>query len=105
MAVVHLVFAYNLEVILIINIRGHCAMIESYLISIIDNARDSCFSNLTNMTIAKIPSAHVHILCRQHSCCSRFRGRLRPSFWILIVLVIVKNNRSLVTERTTGFYD
>ncbi|KAL6879723.1 hypothetical protein HDV57DRAFT_89757 [Trichoderma longibrachiatum] len=44
---------------------AHRAMIQSYVISIIDNARDGCFSNLTNITIAKIPSAHVHILCRK----------------------------------------
>ncbi|KAL7959219.1 hypothetical protein V8C34DRAFT_121060 [Trichoderma compactum] len=44
---------------------AHRAMIQSYVISIIDNARDGCFSNLTNVTIAKIPSAHVHILCRK----------------------------------------
>ncbi|RFU74432.1 hypothetical protein TARUN_7825 [Trichoderma arundinaceum] len=43
---------------------AHRAMIQSYVISIIDNAGDGCFSNLTNITIAKIPSAHVHILCR-----------------------------------------
>ncbi|KAH6603321.1 hypothetical protein Trco_008096 [Trichoderma cornu-damae] len=44
---------------------AHRAMIQSYVISIIDNAGDGCFSNLTNVTIAKIPSAHVHILCRK----------------------------------------
>ncbi|KAH0493653.1 hypothetical protein TgHK011_000310 [Trichoderma gracile] len=44
---------------------AHRAMIQSYVISIIDNAQDGCFSNLTNITIAKIPSAHVHILCRK----------------------------------------
>jgi hypothetical protein len=44
---------------------AHRAMIQSYVISIIDNARDGCFSNLTNVTIAKIPSAHIHILCRK----------------------------------------
>ncbi|EHK15176.1 uncharacterized protein TRIVIDRAFT_113329, partial [Trichoderma virens Gv29-8] len=44
---------------------AHRAMIQSYVISIIDNAGDGCFDNLTNVTIAKIPSAHVHILCRK----------------------------------------
>ncbi|KAL7930587.1 hypothetical protein V8C35DRAFT_324272 [Trichoderma chlorosporum] len=44
---------------------AHRAMIQSYVISVIDNAGDGCFSNLTNVTIAKIPSAHVHILCRK----------------------------------------
>ncbi|KAM0479413.1 hypothetical protein ACHAPX_004624 [Trichoderma viride] len=44
---------------------AHRAMIQSYVISIIDNARDSCFTNLTNVTIAKIPSAHIHILCHK----------------------------------------
>ncbi|OPB45040.1 hypothetical protein A0O28_0091780 [Trichoderma guizhouense] len=44
---------------------AHRAMIQSYVISIIDNAGDGCFRNLTNVTIAKIPSAHIHILCRE----------------------------------------
>ncbi|PTB36024.1 hypothetical protein M441DRAFT_203823 [Trichoderma asperellum CBS 433.97] len=44
---------------------AHRAMIQSYVISIIDNARDGCFTNLTNVTIAKIPSAHIHILCHK----------------------------------------
>ncbi|PTB51074.1 hypothetical protein M431DRAFT_93107 [Trichoderma harzianum CBS 226.95] len=44
---------------------AHRAMIQSYVISIIDNAGDGCFRNLTNVTIAKIPSAHIHIFCRK----------------------------------------
>lgn len=44
---------------------AHRAMIQSYVISIIDNARDGCFTHLTNVTIAKIPSAHIHILCHK----------------------------------------
>ncbi|KAL6693592.1 hypothetical protein J3F84DRAFT_350350 [Trichoderma pleuroticola] len=44
---------------------AHRAMIQSYVISIIDNAGDGCFRNLTSVTIAKIPSAHIHIFCRK----------------------------------------
>ncbi|KAF4332846.1 f-box containing protein [Fusarium beomiforme] len=43
---------------------AHRAMIQSYVIGLIDNARDTCFNNLTTITIAKIPSSHVYILCR-----------------------------------------
>ncbi|KAG9497744.1 hypothetical protein J7337_010615 [Fusarium musae] len=43
---------------------AHRAMIQSYVIGLIDNARDNCFKNLTTITIAKIPSSHVYILCR-----------------------------------------
>ncbi|WKT41711.1 F-box domain [Fusarium oxysporum f. sp. vasinfectum] len=43
---------------------AHRAMIQSYVIGLIDNARDNCFNNLTTITIAKIPSSHVYILCR-----------------------------------------
>ncbi|KAF9775046.1 hypothetical protein IL306_006871 [Fusarium sp. DS 682] len=43
---------------------AHRAMIQSYVIGLIDNARDTCFNNLTTITIAKIPSSHVYILYR-----------------------------------------
>ncbi|KAH7198691.1 uncharacterized protein B0J16DRAFT_257625 [Fusarium flagelliforme] len=43
---------------------AHRAMIQSYVIGLIDNARDGCFANLTTLTIAKIPSSHVYIFHR-----------------------------------------
>ncbi|RMJ07330.1 hypothetical protein BHE90_007465 [Fusarium euwallaceae] len=43
---------------------AHRAMIQSYVIGLIDNARDGCFQNLTTLTIAKIPSSHVYIFNR-----------------------------------------
>lgn len=43
---------------------AHRAMIQSYVIGLIDNARDGCFANLTTLTIAKIPSSHVYIFNR-----------------------------------------
>ncbi|KAM5356398.1 hypothetical protein ACJ41O_003044 [Fusarium nematophilum] len=43
---------------------AHRAMIQSYVIGLIDNARDGCFDNLTTLTIAKIPSSHVYIFYR-----------------------------------------
>ncbi|KAM0354159.1 hypothetical protein ACHAPU_001194 [Fusarium lateritium] len=43
---------------------AHRAMIQSYVIGLIDNARDGCFKNLTTLTIAKIPSSHVYIFNR-----------------------------------------
>lgn len=43
---------------------AHRAMIQSYVIGLIDNAWAGCFSNLTTLTIAKIPSSHVYILNR-----------------------------------------
>ena len=44
---------------------AHRAMIQSYVISIVDNASLGGYGNLTTLTIAKIPSCHVHILCRE----------------------------------------
>ncbi|KAI9155249.1 hypothetical protein HJFPF1_07830 [Paramyrothecium foliicola] len=44
---------------------AHRAMIQSYVISLIDIAGEGCFKNLTTLTIAKIPSSHVHIFNRQ----------------------------------------
>lgn len=43
---------------------AHRAMIQSYVIAMIDNASIGCFDNLTTFTIAKIPSSHIHILNR-----------------------------------------
>ncbi|KAJ4317544.1 hypothetical protein N0V84_007289 [Fusarium piperis] len=43
---------------------AHRAMIQSYVIGLIDNARDGNFHNLTTLTIAKIPSSHVYIFNR-----------------------------------------
>ncbi|CAF3631219.1 hypothetical protein SNK03_002151 [Fusarium graminearum] len=43
---------------------AHRAMIQSYVIGLIDNARAGCFMNLTTLTIAKIPSSHVYIFNR-----------------------------------------
>lgn len=43
---------------------AHRAMIQSYVIAMIDNASMGSFNNLTTLTIAKIPSSHVHILYR-----------------------------------------
>lgn len=43
---------------------AHRAMIQSYVIAMIDNASDGCFHNLTTLTIAKIPSSHLHTLYR-----------------------------------------
>jgi hypothetical protein len=44
---------------------AHRAMIQSYVIGLIDNAAEGCFTNLTTLTIAKIPSSHLHIICRR----------------------------------------
>lgn len=44
---------------------AHRAMIQSYVIGIIDNAVDGRFDNLSTLTIAKIPSSHLHILMRE----------------------------------------
>ncbi|KAK7420009.1 hypothetical protein QQX98_003015 [Neonectria punicea] len=43
---------------------AHRAMIQSYVIGLIDNALDGNFKNLTTLTIAKIPSSHVYIFNR-----------------------------------------
>jgi hypothetical protein len=43
---------------------AHRAMIQSYVLAMIDNASQGCYSSLTTLTIAKIPSSHVHILYR-----------------------------------------
>ncbi|RGP64432.1 f-box containing [Fusarium sporotrichioides] len=43
---------------------AHRAMIQSYVIGLIDNARADSFKNLTTLTIAKIPSSHVYIFNR-----------------------------------------
>lgn len=43
---------------------AHRAMIQSYVISVIDNASLGCYEHLTTLTIAKIPSCHLRILQR-----------------------------------------
>lgn len=43
---------------------AHRALIQSYVIAMIDNAVNGCFANLTSLTIAKIPSSHLQIFCR-----------------------------------------
>jgi hypothetical protein len=43
---------------------AHRALIQSYVIAIVDNAMDNVFGALTTLTIAKIPSSHVHMLER-----------------------------------------
>ncbi|KAH7141204.1 hypothetical protein B0J13DRAFT_445592 [Dactylonectria estremocensis] len=44
---------------------AHRAMIQSYVIGLSDNAIEGCFTNLTTLTIAKIPSSHVYIFYRE----------------------------------------
>ena len=43
---------------------AHRAMIQSYVIAMVDNARLGTLDRLTTLTIAKIPSSHVHIFYR-----------------------------------------
>ncbi|CAM1510242.1 Fc.00g005770.m01.CDS01 [Cosmosporella sp. VM-42] len=43
---------------------AHRAMIQSYVMGLIDNASSGAFNNLTTLTIAKIPSSHLHIFYR-----------------------------------------
>ncbi|PHH91710.1 hypothetical protein CDD83_10558 [Cordyceps sp. RAO-2017] len=43
---------------------AHRAMIQSYVIALADNGSDGCFANLTTLTLAKISSRHLQILCR-----------------------------------------
>ncbi|KAF4121805.1 hypothetical protein GMORB2_1644 [Geosmithia morbida] len=45
---------------------AHRAMIQSYVISMIDNSRAGLLDNLTTLTIAKIPSCHLNILYNDH---------------------------------------
>ncbi|WQF89700.1 Putative F-box domain-containing protein [Colletotrichum destructivum] len=47
---------------------AHRALIQSYVIALIDNARLSRFNSLTTLTIAKIPSSHIFMF-------------QRPDFW------------------------
>ena len=42
----------------------HRALIQSYVLGLADNAAAKCFSNLTTLTIAKIPGSLVHLFCR-----------------------------------------
>lgn len=43
---------------------AHRAMIQSYIIGLMDNASCGLFANMTTLSIAKIPSSHVQIFCR-----------------------------------------
>lgn len=43
---------------------AHRAMVQSYIIGLIDNSSIGCFSNVTTFTIAKIPGSHVQLFCR-----------------------------------------
>lgn len=43
---------------------AHRAMIQSYILSMIDNANLGKLNNLRTLTIAKIPSSHVQMFCR-----------------------------------------
>ncbi|WYZ46515.1 hypothetical protein EsH8_IX_000740 [Colletotrichum jinshuiense] len=43
---------------------AHRALIQSYVIALIDNTRTNSFSSLTTLTIAKIPSSHIFMLQR-----------------------------------------
>ncbi|CAJ2507941.1 Uu.00g091270.m01.CDS01 [Anthostomella pinea] len=44
------------------HLSAHQALIQSYLLGVIDNA--TTFVNLTNIKIASLPSFHVELLCR-----------------------------------------
>lgn len=61
---------------------AHRAMIQSYVIALIDNAAAGGFTNLTTLTLANIPSSHLHIFCRD----DLWRGIPRLSNVILGVL-------------------
>ncbi|KAM0280317.1 hypothetical protein ACHAQH_004153 [Verticillium albo-atrum] len=43
---------------------AHRALIQSYVIAILDHSRADRFSSLTSLTIAKIPSSHINMLQR-----------------------------------------
>ncbi|KAG6008133.1 hypothetical protein E4U54_008732 [Claviceps lovelessii] len=43
---------------------AHRAMIQSFVLAIVNNALDDCLNNVTTFTVAKIPSCHLHIFCR-----------------------------------------
>ncbi|KAG7139630.1 hypothetical protein HYQ45_003446 [Verticillium longisporum] len=53
----------NLEMILEMD-WAHRALIQSYVIAILDHSRASRFSSLTSLTIAKIPSSHINMFQR-----------------------------------------
>jgi hypothetical protein len=44
---------------------AHRAMIHSYVVTMINNASAGYLNSLTTLSIAKIPSSHLHILCRR----------------------------------------
>ncbi|KAG5981151.1 hypothetical protein E4U55_003238 [Claviceps digitariae] len=43
---------------------AHRAMIQSFVLAVVNNSVSGCFNNVTTFTVAKIPSCHLHILCR-----------------------------------------
>ena len=45
---------------------AHRAMIQSYVLGIVDNAAEGHFDNVTTLKIAKIPSSHTYIFCRKN---------------------------------------
>nr|XP_036582808.1 F-box domain-containing protein [Colletotrichum truncatum]KAF6791599.1 F-box domain-containing protein [Colletotrichum truncatum] len=44
---------------------AHRALIQSYVIALIDNAHTNSFNALTTLTVAKIPSSHIFMFQRQ----------------------------------------
>ncbi|RYP50066.1 hypothetical protein DL768_004352 [Monosporascus sp. mg162] len=52
----------NQKIFLSQHIAAQQALIQSYLLGVLDNA--SSFDNLTNVKIASLPSLHVDLLCR-----------------------------------------
>lgn len=44
---------------------AHRAMIHSYVVAMIDNSSAGHLNSLTTLSIVKIPSSHLHILCRR----------------------------------------
>lgn len=43
---------------------AHRAMIQSYVLGLVDNADSGCFNNVTTLTIAKIPASHIYLFYR-----------------------------------------
>ena len=43
---------------------AHRAMIQSYIIGLVDNAANGCFNDLSTLTIAKLPACNVHLFNR-----------------------------------------
>ncbi|KAG6040676.1 hypothetical protein E4U41_007455 [Claviceps citrina] len=43
---------------------AHRALIQSFVLALVNNAMSNCFDNVTTFTVAKIPSCHLRIFCR-----------------------------------------